>query len=845
MERDLETTCFLALAPAKPMSLLQQAIELLSQTPGNGIYHLVTLFALQAVFAITFSQWRRDRSDKLAARMAWAAAAIFLARLGVAVVGGLWQDDPVTAVAVLAPLEQAVHTITIVFILWAFIPHLDRYPRLGHLLLTLALIAIGLMTLTFTQTWQGATAASQAYNGTQQATIWGVAQLATLGLGLIYLLLRLRRFALRAAIIAVLLLAHIAQFIDYPEIIATQTNIAYWIRLGHLIALPLWAAWAYRYALGSILLNRQAQRSSAVHVAQSLDMATKVICSLEPETAIAPAIEMVEALTNAPFVGLALLQDADLGQLHLTSNLPQAVQTGTLDEPRGWYLNLTDWPAFRQSLELRHPVTLLPEGKGARQLREWYQEIGIAPLGALFVHPLIYRNDAVGLLLLADPSRANGWDENDRLLTGSLSTYLARVIDNGRYLARVTQQTTTLPEPDTAVSGRIIALEEERDQLRSELDTTTSRLQQAESRAIAANKQARDLAATLNEIERVGQNEEIAALEAEIEALRESLIEAEEAMALAAASEGELSTEWVMHTITRYSGQLEEAQERLQAQEAELAQWRHGPVNEVVASLAQELRAPMTSILGYTDILLAERMGILGAKQRDFVQRVQANATRLGGMLEQLVQLTTQPETLPNRPGEAVADVEAVIEQAVSSVLTQVREKSLRLEMNIAPDLPFLPINQDSLYQIMISLLGNACQASHNDGNVSVSARTDCMMERVETNGDHADGDNPNGDFTEEAFQFMHLVVVDSGGGISVEDRSRVFDPQHDADSPLIAGLGDTGAALSMARALAEANGGRIWVDSIMGSGSAFSALFPLSLVEPAVNGETAVEENH
>ncbi len=46
---------------------------------------------------------------------------------------------------------------------------------------------------------------------------------------------------------------------------------------------------------------------------------------------------------------------------------------------------------------------------------------------------------------------------------------------------------------------------------------------------------------------------------------------------------------------------------------------------------------------------------------------------------------------------------------------------------------------------------------------------------------------------------------------------------------PLIVGLGDTGAALSMSRELTEANGGRIWVDSVIDAGSAFSVLFPIS----------------
>jgi signal transduction histidine kinase len=344
---------------------------------------------------------------------------------------------------------------------------------------------------------------------------------------------------------------------------------------------------------------------------------------------------------------------------------------------------------------------------------------------------------------------------------------------------------------------------------------------------VTANKQARDLAATLAEMDQINRNEQIEALEREIEALRESLIEAEEAMALAAASEGELSTEWVMHTITRYSGQLEEAQERIQSLEATLADWEQGPVSEIIISLVQELRTPMTSIVGYTDILLAERVGILGVRQREFVQRVQANTARMGVLLDQLVQLTTTANPLPSRQVEAETDVEEVVDTAVNTVLNQIREKNLRLELKVSADLPLLPVNRSDLRQIMTSLLGNACQSSTNDSRVVLNVLAGIIPPPRHSENGHS-----------EQFNFLHLAVTDSGGGIRVEDRPRVFDPQHDADSPLIAGLGDTGAALSVARVLTEANGGRLWVDSIMGVGSTFSAVFPLSVER--VNGETA-----
>jgi signal transduction histidine kinase len=810
------------------MSLLQQAIQLLSEAPGNIVYHLVTLFALQVVFALSVNHWQRDRTDRLALRMAWAAGAVFLARAGLLLAGVIFQGSLSTAVAAIAPIEQAVHTITILFLIWAFVPHSKRYPRFGHLLLGLAVTITGVMTLSFVQTWQIQAGAGEAYNGTPQATIWGIVQLIVLGLGLVFLLQQNRlRLTLPVMIVGLLFLAHVAHFWNYPEILPTTTDVPYWIRLGHFIVLPLWAAWVYRYTLMPLLAAHE--QPAAVQVARSLNLATEVISTLELETAVSQAVDMAARMTGATFAGIALSQEDNPKQLHLTCTQGQTVQLSGVEQPRSWFLNLEDWPSFRQVLAEKQAITLKPEGMGARQLRDWYQEMGVTPLGPLFIQPLQVQQDILGLLLLAGPGDRTEWDEAAQILAGAVAGYVARVVDNGRYLSRAGRPPLVTMSPmDTAVSGRIMALEEERSQLKAELGTTVSRMQQAEMRAVTANKQARDLAATLAEMDQINRSEQVEALEMEIEALRESLIEAEEAMALAAASEGELSTEWVMHTITRYSGQLEEAQERIQSLELTLAEHTQGPVGEIIISLVQELRTPMTSIAGYTDILLAERVGILGVRQREFVQRVQANTVRMGVLLDQLVQLITTADSTPSRMAEVETDVEEVIDTAVNTVLNQIREKNLRLELKISSDLPLLPVNHHDLRQIVTSLLGNACQSSANDSGVVLKVLAGSISPPHRSENGQS-----------EQFNFLHLAVTDSGGGIRVEDRSRVFDPQHDADSPLIAGLGDTGAALSVARVLAEANGGRLWVDSMMGVGSTFSAVFPLSLER--MNGETAV----
>ncbi len=74
----------------------------------------------------------------------------------------------------------------------------------------------------------------------------------------------------------------------------------------------------------------------------------------------------------------------------------------------------------------------------------------------------------------------------------------------------------------------------------------------------------------------------------------------------------------------------------------------------------------------------------------------------------------------------------------------------------------------------------------------------------------------------------MFVSIEDRGGGIASEDQARVFARKYKAENPLIQGLGDTGVGLAIAKALVEAHGGEIWLETQPGVGSAFNFTLPL-----------------
>jgi len=244
---------------------------------------------------------------------------------------------------------------------------------------------------------------------------------------------------------------------------------------------------------------------------------------------------------------------------------------------------------------------------------------------------------------------------------------------------------------------------------------------------------------------------------------------------------------------------------------------------EVVASLTQDLRQPLSSIVGYSELLLGESVGILGALQKKFLERIQASSERMSALLDDLIRVTAI-DSGPLKLLREKVEVMSVVEEAILNCSSQFREKGINLRLDLADDLPQVQADRDALRQIMLHLLNNAGSASAIDGEVVLSVKRESEQK---ASGERAD--------------YIFISVRDSGGGIRAEDQPRVFSRVYRADAPLVAGLGDTGVGLSVAKALVEAHGGRIWLTSEMGVGSTFNLLLPVearpSAAPPPPNG--------
>jgi len=258
--------------------------------------------------------------------------------------------------------------------------------------------------------------------------------------------------------------------------------------------------------------------------------------------------------------------------------------------------------------------------------------------------------------------------------------------------------------------------------------------------------------------------------------------------------------------MDRLQSQLVQANKKVQELEKEHAAPKNPEQAEVIASISQELRQPLSSVVGYTDLLLGESVGILGALQRKFVERIKSSSERIHNLIDDLIQITTL-ETEIHDLNPVSVDLNVVIDNAMSYTSSQIREKNISLLLELPKKLAPIQADREALQQILIHLLQNAGAATPFEGTIKLKVQTQ----------------------NEDGMDFILIQVADSGGGIAPDDLPRVFTRLYRADNVLIQGVGDTGVGLSIAKTLTEAQHGRIWVESEPGTSATFSVLLPIA----------------
>ncbi len=224
--------------------------------------------------------------------------------------------------------------------------------------------------------------------------------------------------------------------------------------------------------------------------------------------------------------------------------------------------------------------------------------------------------------------------------------------------------------------------------------------------------------------------------------------------------------------------------------------------SQFLATMSHELRTPLNAIIGYSDIVLAGMTGELTSEQRNYQERVLANADHLLTLINDILDLSKveagrmdfirKPFNVQNWLKDVEFQTRGLAEQ-----------KKLRLVLTLSPDLPLVVMGDPArLKQITINLLSNAIKFT-DEGSVRLDIRK-------------ADDET------------WALVVTDTGVGIPSHMHDVIFEEFRQVDGTSRRAHGGTGLGLAIVHKFVLMMGGNVRVDSETGKGSIFTVTLPL-----------------
>ena len=220
--------------------------------------------------------------------------------------------------------------------------------------------------------------------------------------------------------------------------------------------------------------------------------------------------------------------------------------------------------------------------------------------------------------------------------------------------------------------------------------------------------------------------------------------------------------------------------------------------SEFLANMSHEIRTPMNAVLGMTTLLADTKLSL---QQQDFVETIRSSSEGLLSIINDILDLS-KIESGQLEFEEIPFNLNSQLEDILDLFASKASEKSLELILDIDDQVNGNLLGDPTrLRQILVNLVGNAVKFT-DVGEIEISVRVD-----RESNDDYC----------------LLFTVVDTGIGIPINRRNRLFQPFSQIDASTTRRFGGTGLGLAISKRLCNLMGGNMWFKSEEGKGSAFS----------------------
>ncbi|MDA8234506.1 MAG: PAS domain S-box protein [Clostridia bacterium] len=214
-------------------------------------------------------------------------------------------------------------------------------------------------------------------------------------------------------------------------------------------------------------------------------------------------------------------------------------------------------------------------------------------------------------------------------------------------------------------------------------------------------------------------------------------------------------------------------------------------LGQLAAGMAHEIRNPLTTVKGFLQLMQGKTND---QTYDEYIKIIAAELKQVNHIITEFL-LFSQPQA----PKFKETSPFEILEEAFALISSQAAMQEIRLAEKIPATLPLIKVDREQVKQVLINLARNALEAMPNGGTLTINA---CYEEGN-----------------------IIFQVTDTGRGIPTEELERIFDPFFTTRED----LGGTGLGLTVAHRIVETHGGHIQVESIVGKGSKFSVILPVS----------------
>lgn len=231
---------------------------------------------------------------------------------------------------------------------------------------------------------------------------------------------------------------------------------------------------------------------------------------------------------------------------------------------------------------------------------------------------------------------------------------------------------------------------------------------------------------------------------------------------------------------------------------------------DIISMVAHELKNPLSSIRGYTELLLNNTVGDLNPQQRLFLATIQANAARMSDLISDLLDASLVESNQLKLTFSSFSVID-LINEVTRFQIPYFNEKNLTFGIESDAVLPMVFADKKRVEQVFLNLISNASKYTLPGGMIKVS------IEKISRNGDG----------------YIQTSVEDSGIGIKEEDKHWIFQRYYRTEDVQTREIPGTGLGLYISKRLVELMGGDIWFTSKFNQGSTFSFTLQVDKVQP------------